>query len=73
MTSAERLTARLDDLASSLHRAGIAGDAATRLIELSAVATMKAVELEVLASERNVPAARRAAVAEPSTRLRAAA
>jgi hypothetical protein len=75
MTSSERLTACLDDLASSLHRAGVSGDAAARLLELSALATMKAVELEVRAAGRNVPAGQFAPVGEPSVllRLRAAA
>ena len=57
MTPAERLTACLDALASSLYRAGIPGDAAARLLELAAVATMTAVELEVRAAQRNAPPA----------------
>jgi hypothetical protein len=53
MTPAERLTVRLDDLASSLHRAGIADGAAARLLELAALATLKAVELELRTAHRN--------------------
>jgi hypothetical protein len=55
MTPAERLTARLDELASALHRAGVPGEAGSRLLELAALATMKAVELEVRAESRNAP------------------
>lgn len=73
MTPAERLTTRLDDLASSLHRAGIAGEAVAHLLELSALATLKAVELELRTAERNAPPARPAAIAAPSALLRAAA
>jgi hypothetical protein len=74
VTPAERLTQRLDDLASALHRAGIANDAGARLLELAALATLKAVELEVQAAERNAPpASRPAMVRESSALLRAAA
>jgi hypothetical protein len=55
MTPAERLTACLDELASSVHRAGVAGEAGSRLLELAALATMKAVELELRAESRNAP------------------
>ena len=76
VTSAERLSARLDELASAVHRAGPPGDASTRLLELAALAAMRALELELLAAERNLPrsahAARRAA-REPPAQLRAAA
>ena len=43
MTPAQRLTARLDELASSLHRAGAGDVVFARLLELAALATMKAV------------------------------
>ena len=53
--STERLSTRLDELASSLHRAGAPGDDTARLLELAALATFKAVELELLAAGRNEP------------------
>jgi hypothetical protein len=74
MTPTERLTARLDDLASSLHRAGVTGDTAARLLELAAVATMKAVELEVrAAAQRNASPALAAESPQIAAPLRAAA
>ena len=72
MTPAERLAARLDELASSLHRAG-AGDAATaRLLELAAVATLKALELELRVEERNAPHVLPRPMAQPAELSRAA-
>ena len=73
MTPAERLTACLDALASSLYRAGIPGDAAARLLELAAVATMKAVELEVRAARRNASPALAAGAPQIAEPLREAA
>jgi hypothetical protein len=40
------LAARLDDLAAALDRAGVPADAASSLLELASVATMKAVALD---------------------------
>jgi hypothetical protein len=57
MTAAERLSARLDELASAVHRAGVPGEAGSRLLELAALAAMKAVELELRAESRNAPPA----------------
>ena len=75
MTASERLSASLDELASAVHRAGPPAEASTRLLELAALATMRALELELRAAERNLPrsaqAARRAAREPPA--LRAAA
>jgi hypothetical protein len=74
MTQVELMTTRLDELASSLHRAGLTGDAAARLLELSALATMKAVELELRVAARNEPPAlSAAATAELAAPLQAAA
>jgi hypothetical protein len=74
VTASERLSARLDELASAVHRAGPAA-ASTRLLELAALATMRALELELRAAERNLP--RSAQGARPAAReppaLRAAA
>ena len=53
MTPVERLSACLDDLASAVHEAGVPDELAARLLELSALATMKAVELELRVAERN--------------------
>jgi hypothetical protein len=53
MTPVERLTACLDDLAAAVHRAGVPDELAARLLELSALATMKAVELELRTAERS--------------------
>jgi len=75
VTAAERLSARLDELASAVHRAGPPADGSTRLLELAALATMRALELELLAAERNLPRsalAGRPAAREPPA-LRAAA
>ena len=72
MTPAERLTACLDDLASALHRAGITGDGAERLLELAALATMKAVELELRVEERNAPRPLARPTAQPAELRRAA-
>ena len=47
-----RLALRLDELAHALERAGAPPDAVTRLLELTAVATMHAIALEVITSER---------------------
>jgi hypothetical protein len=73
MTPIERLTACLDDLAAAVHRAGVPGDLAVRLLELSALATMKAVELELRAAERNTLLAAATPLAPPAAVLRAAA
>ena len=73
MTPAERLTACLDALASSLYRAGITGDAAARLLELAAVATMKAVELEARAAQRTAAPALTASSPQIAAPFRAAA
>jgi hypothetical protein len=40
------LAARLDELAAALDRAGAPADAASRLLELASVASMKAVALD---------------------------
>jgi hypothetical protein len=55
VTPVERLTACLDDLAAAVHRAGVPDELAARLLELSALATMKAVELEVRTAGHNTP------------------
>jgi len=57
VTAAERLSARLDELASALHHAGVAAEASARLLELAALATVQALELELRLAERNVPRA----------------
>jgi hypothetical protein len=71
-TTVERLTACLDDLASAVHSAGVPHELAARLLELSALATMKAVELELRAAERNAPPAAAASPAPPAALLLAA-
>lgn len=53
VTAAERLSARLEELASALARAGAPADAAAHLLELSALATLKAVELDVYTSAQD--------------------
>jgi hypothetical protein len=73
MTPLERLTARLDELAASVHRAGVPADQAARLLELSALATMKAVELELLTSGRATQVAAPVAPAQAAAPLLVAA
>jgi hypothetical protein len=53
--SAHVLSTRLNELASALHSAGAPPALAAGLLELAAVATLKAVELESLVLQRNVP------------------
>ena len=55
MTAAERLSACLDELASAVHRAGTREADAARLLELAALAIMRAVELEHHLASRNAP------------------
>ena len=72
MSSAERLATRLDELASSLHRAA-AGDAAVaRLLELAALATLKALDLALRVEERNAPHPLARPTAQPAELSRAA-
>jgi hypothetical protein len=73
MTPAERFSARLDELASALHRAGAPTAGATRLLELAALATIKAVELELRIEQRNAPPAVVAPADPARETLRAAA
>jgi hypothetical protein len=73
MTPAERLTARLDELASSVHRAGVPAEAGARLLELAALATMKALELELRRTARNAPPAAQAARGESNPQVLPAA
>ena len=58
MTAAERLSACLDELASSVHRAGVPAEASARLLELAALATMRALELDLRLAGRNRPSRR---------------
>jgi hypothetical protein len=75
VTAAERLSARLDELASAVHRAGLRSDASARLLEVAALAAMRALELELHVAERNLPRSVRAArrAAREAAALRAAA
>jgi hypothetical protein len=50
VTAAERLSACLEELASALERAGAPAGATLHLLELSALATLKAVELDIRTS-----------------------
>ncbi|MGH3104810.1 MAG: hypothetical protein ACRDN6_12020 [Gaiellaceae bacterium] len=50
--TARLLSQRLDELATALERAGAPAEPMGRLLELASVATMHAVSLELLSSER---------------------
>jgi hypothetical protein len=50
--TARRLTLRLEELARALERAGARPVAATRLLESASVATMHAVSLDLVTSQR---------------------
>ncbi|MGZ4395421.1 MAG: hypothetical protein ACXVZ2_08685 [Gaiellaceae bacterium] len=52
MDTAERLAARLDDLASSLARSGAPPVEAQRLLESASLATLQAVSLDLLTAAR---------------------
>jgi hypothetical protein len=67
VTAAERLSARLEELASALERAGAPAGATVHLLELSALATLKAVELDIRTSTLDATAV--AAPAEPAPPL----
>ncbi len=71
--AAARLAARLDALATALHRSGAPPDEVARLLELASVATLQAVHLELVLAEhrRTFPPA--APAAAPPAELRAAA
>jgi hypothetical protein len=57
VTAAERLSARLEELGSALERAGAPAGATAHLLELSALATLKAVELDLRTSTLDAAAA----------------
>ena len=71
MDTAERLAARLDDLASSLARSGAPPAEAQRLLESASLATLHAVSLDLLtashqpAREPNAHEHKAAVLAEP--------
>jgi hypothetical protein len=50
--TARRLALRLEELACALERAGVPEGAAARLLESASVATMHAVSLDLVTSER---------------------
>ncbi len=66
MPFADRLSARLEELASAVHRAGVRSPSCERLLELAAAATVTAIELELRLSERNATGAAEPAPAQAS-------
>jgi hypothetical protein len=64
------LTAQLGELAQVLERAAVPRETATRLLESASIATMHAVTLDLLTSERATELWREAADQHPTVRER---
>lgn len=64
--TARILSARLDELATALERAGVSGETAARLLGSASVATLHAVTLDLLSEQRATQLWREAAERHPA-------